>query len=69
MRLRISELREDKDIKQETVAKELFVSQSTYSRYETGEIEMPISMCIRIAEYFGTSIDYLVGLSDNRDKA
>lgn len=58
------ELREDNDIKQEVVARMLNVSQATYSRYETGDIEVPISILIRLAEYYCTSIDYLVGVSD-----
>lgn len=58
------ELREDNDLKQEVVAKVLNVSQATYSRYETNEIDIPVSALIRLASYYNTSIDYLVGLSD-----
>ena len=46
------------------MAEILNVTQATYSRYETGEIDVPISIIIKLAEYFETSIDYLVGLSN-----
>lgn len=58
------ELREDNDIKQLVIANLLNVSQSTYSRYETGELEVPISALILLAEFYNTSIDYLVGITD-----
>ena len=63
MRLRIRDLREDNDLKQETVANMLHVKQATYSRYETGEINIPVTALIILAEYYNTSIDYLVGLT------
>ena len=42
----------------------LNVSQATYSRYESGDIEVPVSALIRLAKYYDTSIDYLVGISE-----
>ena len=60
------DLREDNDIKQEVIAKMLNVNQSTYSRYETGSVDIPISAFIRLAEYYNTSIDYLVGLTNEK---
>ena len=59
------ELREDNDIKQEVIAKLLNVSQATYSRYETRELNIPIESLIELARFYGTSIDYLVGITDN----
>ena len=64
MHLRIGELREDNDIKQLVIAKLLNVSQSTYSRYETGDLEIPVQALIILAGFYDTSIDYLVGITD-----
>ena len=63
MRLRIRDLREDNDQKQETIAKILNVRQATYSRYETGEISIPVTALMILAKHYNTSIDYLVGLT------
>jgi len=65
MRLRIRELREDKDIKQEVIAKYLNVTQETYARYESGNINIPIENLIKISKYHNTSLDYITYLSDN----
>ena len=61
---RIRNLREDEDLNQETLGKLLNVSQTTYSRYETGDLEIPIPSLIKLAEYYSTSVDYLLGLTD-----
>ncbi len=58
---RLRNLREDHDLTQEYIAKQLNVSQRTYSRYENGERAIPIEVFIKLAEFYGTSIDYLVG--------
>jgi transcriptional regulator with XRE-family HTH domain len=60
------ELREDNDIKQEVLARELNVTQSAYSRYETGAREVPHTVIIRLADYYNTSTDYLLGITDER---
>ena len=60
------ELRIDNDIKQIVIARLLNVSQATYSRYETGVLEIPISAFIKLAEFYNTSIDYLVGITDEK---
>jgi len=57
----IKELREDTDTKQETLARFLNVKQTTYSKYELGKINVPIEALIKLADYYNTSIDYLVG--------
>lgn len=64
---RIKDLREDKDLKQKYLAKYLNCSQVCYSRYELGTREIPISILIKLAKFYNVSIDYLVGLSDNKD--
>lgn len=61
---RIRNLREDNDLTQEQLAKLLNVSQATYSRYEQGELDIPIQSLIRLALYYSTSIDYLVNLTN-----
>ena len=63
---RIKALREDKDLKQATVAKYLRIAQNTYSQYENGEREIPISILIKICRYFDVSSDYILGLSDKK---
>ena len=57
-------LREEKGDKQETTAKLLNITQTTYSRYETGILEIPIQALIDLAIYYDTSIDYIVDLTD-----
>lgn len=61
---RIKNLREDRDLKQETLAEMLGVRQTTYSKYELGKINVPIEMLIKIADFYGVTLDYLVGRSD-----
>ena len=62
----IRELREDRDLTQHVLAKILNVSQTTYSRYESGVLDIPTVSLIKLAEYYNISIDYLVGLTDNQ---
>ncbi|MFJ3332411.1 helix-turn-helix domain-containing protein [Enterococcus sp. NPDC086594] len=63
---RIRDLREDNDLTQHQIATLLNISQSTYSRYENGELDIPIQMLIKLANYYNTSLDYLVNLTDVR---
>lgn len=60
----IRALREDRDIKQRTLADLLHIAQNTYSQYETGKIEWTATMLIKLAKFYGTSVDYLLGLVD-----
>ncbi|MCI9177824.1 MAG: helix-turn-helix transcriptional regulator [Clostridia bacterium] len=62
--LRIKDLREDKEIKQVEMAKQLNISQTNYSKYELGKINIPIETLKKIALILDTSIDYLLGLTD-----
>ena len=66
MRLRIRDLREDSDLTQSKIADILGCTQQTYSRYETGEITIDIYSLEKLAKFYNTSIDYLVGLSDKK---
>lgn len=56
---RIKDLREDKDLNQEEVAKLLDTSQKQYSRWERGEYEMPLHHAITLAKFYGVTLDYL----------
>jgi transcriptional regulator with XRE-family HTH domain len=63
---RLRDLREDRDLKQQTLADLLNISQTTYSRYESGTLDIPSVSLIKLAKFYGTSIDYLLGLTDNK---
>lgn len=58
---RIRDLREDADMNQTSVAKMLGMSQTGYSKYETGENDIPTAVLIKLARFYETSIDYLLG--------
>ena len=58
---RIRNLREDRDLNQTQVAKMLGMSQTGYSKYETGENDIPTAVLIKLARFYNTSIDYLLG--------
>ena len=66
---RLRDLREDHDLKQETLAAELGIRQTTYSKYELGKIAVPASALIRIADFYHVSLDYLVGRDAGPAKA
>lgn len=61
--MRLRDLREDGDIRQKEIAEFLHVRQSTYSQYENGQRQIPIGALIKLAEYYDTSVDYLLGLT------
>lgn len=61
---RIRELREDKDYNQTTIAKYLNMSQTGYSKYETGENDIPTRVLIELSKLYHVSIDYLLGITD-----
>ena len=61
---RIRDLREDRDLNQTSVAKMLGMSQTGYSKYETGENDIPTQILIKLARFYNTSIDYLLGETD-----
>ena len=62
---RIRDLREDRDLNQTKIANYLGMSQTGYSKYETGENDIPTSILIKLARFYNTSIDYLLGETDN----
>ena len=63
---RIRDLREDRDMNQTQVASILSMSQTGYSKYETGENDIPTQVLIALAKFYHTSVDYLLGLTDER---
>ena len=66
MRLRIRDLREDADLTQQQIAAMLSCDQSLYSKYERGERVLPLEYAIKLAQFYKTSVDYLVGLTSSR---
>lgn len=66
MYYRIRNLRDDSELSQEDLAKILSVSQTTYSRYETGNLDIPTEALIKLAKYYDTSIDYLLNLTNHK---
>ena len=64
---RIRDLRNDKDMSQKEIAKVLGMSQTGYSKYETGENDIPTAILIKLALFHKTSVDYLLGLTDTRE--
>ena len=63
---RLRDLREDADLTQTQVAKYLGMSQTGYSKYETGENDIPTQVLIALTKFYHTSVDYLLGLTDER---
>jgi transcriptional regulator with XRE-family HTH domain len=62
---RIRDLREDHDLTQKQLAKELNCSQQVYSNYELGQRDIPTDILIKLSNYFKVSVDYILGISDN----
>ncbi len=63
---RLKEIREDRDLRQEDIAKVLNTTQQYYSDYELGVRVIPLERVSKLADFYGTSIDYLVGKTDVR---
>ncbi len=62
--MRLKDIREDRDITQGEVAAFLHVKQNTYSQYENGKRGIPVETLVALSGYFDTSVDYLLGLTD-----
>ena len=63
---RIRSMRTDCGLSQQQIADMLNVKQNTYSQYEIGVLNYPLDVVVRLAEYYGTSVDYLLGLTDEK---
>ena len=61
---RLRDLREDHDKTQQQIADILDTSQTMYARYERGANELPLRHLLVLADYYGVSVDYLLGRSD-----
>ena len=66
MYYKIRDLREDKDLKQKDIAEMLHIHQTTYSDYELGNLNIPITVLSQLADFYETSIDYLVGRTNEK---
>jgi transcriptional regulator with XRE-family HTH domain len=64
---RLRDLREDADLNQTQLAKILGMSQTGYSKYETGENDIPTQVLIKLSQFYKTSIDYILGVSDQKN--
>ena len=65
---RIRDLREDADLTQQDVAKELSISVQQYSLYERGNREIPFHHVITLAKFYNVSIDYIAGMTNNKKR-
>ncbi len=65
--MRLKELREDNDIKQQTVADYLHIKQNTYSQYENEQRQLPVSVLIKLARFYNVSTDYILRLTDRKE--
>lgn len=66
MPLRIRDIREDHNLRQEDIAQLLHVSQATYSRYEKEDIDIPHKALSVLADFYQTSVDYLLGRTNQK---
>ena len=66
MRLRIRDLREDRDLTQQEIADLLLCDQSLYSKYERGERPLPLELAVKLAVHYNVSLDYLVGMTNQK---
>ena len=65
---KIRDLREDRDLNQTQVAEMLGMSQTGYSKYETGENDIPTEILIKLANFYNVSIDFLLGQTNNPNR-
>ena len=66
--MRLKDLREDNDVKQKELAEYLNIKQNTYSQYENGKREIPLDTLWKLADYYNTSVDYIIGRTDNPNR-
>ena len=64
MKLRLRELREDRGLTQSVLADYLLCDQSLYSKYERGGRPLPLDLAAKLADYYGVTLDYLVGRTE-----
>ena len=64
---RLRDLRNDKDMNQTEIAEILGMSQTGYSKYETGENDIPTEVLIKLADFYETSTDYILGRTNRKE--
>lgn len=65
MRMRLKDLREDADLSQNDISTVLSIKQNTYSQYETGQRQISLGSLIKLALFYNTSVDYILGITDD----
>lgn len=66
--MRLRDIREDRDITQKEIAEYLHIRQNTYSQYENGRRALPVDVLIKLAAYFETTTDYILGISEDSNR-
>jgi len=64
---RIKDLREDAELTQKQISEILHMHKTTYTRYESGERELPFNIAVLLARHYGVNLDYLAGLTNEKD--
>ena len=64
---RIRDLREDRDLTQKQMGEILMCSQRVYSNYERGELDIPTEILVKLADFHGVSVDYLLNRTDKKN--
>lgn len=64
---RLRDLREDHDLTQSQLVEKLQMHKTTYTNYEQGKRDLPLSVAVKIARFYGVSLDYLAGLSNHAE--
>ena len=64
---RVRDLREDSDLKQDDIARVLNCTQACYSNYENGKREIPPAVLEKLADFYGVSVDYLLGRTNVKE--
>lgn len=62
---RLRDLREDHDLTQTQLVEKLHMHKTTYTNYEQGKRDLPLAVAVKIAKFYGVSLDYLAGLSND----
>lgn len=62
--MRLRDLREDRDLTQSQIAKFLNIKQNSYSQYENGTRQIPLDALIKLADFYDTSVDYILGITN-----
>ena len=63
---RIRDLREDRDLTQEELCKQLYMHKTTYTNYEQGKHTVPLDFAVTIADFYDVSLDYIAGRTNNK---